>query len=68
VPYAVVPYPAGAGACGSAPSLGPSGDTDADRVLPAILREQLDMSRDPLLNGWYDAAGREPGDVTGAIR
>jgi hypothetical protein len=68
VPYAVIPYPAGAGACGSAPSLGPSGDADADRALPTILREQLDMARDPLGNGWYDAAGNEPGDLTGAIR
>jgi hypothetical protein len=60
--YAVIPYPSGASACGASAGLPPSGDRDADLMLPSLVRVWADTTSDPLGNAWHDAGGRESGD------
>ena len=61
--YAVVPDLGRVRGCGTAVHVPATGDAELDAALSNVAHEAVEMATDPLLDGWYDAAGREAGDV-----
>jgi hypothetical protein len=58
-PYAVIPYSGAINACGSPAAVHLTGDPAVDAALVNSGRVRLEMSVDPLLDGWHGTDGGE---------
>jgi hypothetical protein len=54
-------------ACGVRAGFTPGGDAAIDAVTVNLARVTRELANDPLLNGWYDAAGGEVGPGFGIL-
>ena len=63
VVYGVVPFSGAAAACAATSAFNRTGDPAIDALNVNLSRVRLELTRNPLLNGWYNSAGNDAGPV-----